>query len=119
MTERKGLGRVHDGFYGALFHDDQESGVLFDEIVKAIEAADPEGTKALYVTGATRASTNAFPSSVKALKAEQVLIYLLPIIEDPMITAICTIGSTYVSHIFCPHHFTSCLDEARFGLLHV
>ncbi len=51
MTERKGLGRVHDGFYGALFHDDEESGVLFDEIVKAIEAADHEGTKALYVTG--------------------------------------------------------------------
>ncbi|BDA50872.1 probable feruloyl esterase A at C-terminar half [Coccomyxa sp. Obi] len=51
MTERKGLGRVHDGFYGALFHDDEESGILFDEIVKAIEAADPEGTKALYVTG--------------------------------------------------------------------
>ena len=60
MTERKGLGRVHDGFYGALFHDDEESGVLFDEIVKAIEAADPEGTKALYVTGALRASIAVF-----------------------------------------------------------
>jgi hypothetical protein len=52
MTERKGLGRVHDGFFGALFHDDEESGVLFDDVISAIEIADPSGKKPLYLAGA-------------------------------------------------------------------
>ena len=55
MTERAGLGgRVHDGFYGALFHGDEEAGALFTQLVEAIRAADDTGRKALYVTGAAR-----------------------------------------------------------------
>lgn len=49
MTERAGLGgRVHDGFYGALFHGDEEAGVLFSDLAAAIDA---QQGKALYVTG--------------------------------------------------------------------
>jgi hypothetical protein len=51
MTERAGLGgRVHDGFYGALFHGDEEAGVLFSDLVAAIKDAGQQ--KTLYVTGA-------------------------------------------------------------------
>ena len=47
MTERSGLGgRVHDGFYGALFHGDEEAGLLFNDLVAGLS---PD--KALYVTG--------------------------------------------------------------------
>ncbi len=52
MTERKGMGRVHDGFYGALFHGDQEGGSLFDDLVAAIRAADDGEQKDIYLTGA-------------------------------------------------------------------
>ena len=52
MTERPGLGRVHDGFYAALFHGDEEQGVLLSDLLSAIRAADGgAGRKALYVTG--------------------------------------------------------------------
>lgn len=52
MTERKGMGRVHDGFYGALFAGDEETGVLFEDALDAIRSADPDGKKAIYITGA-------------------------------------------------------------------
>ena len=52
MTERPGLGRVHDGFYTALFHGDEEQGVLLSDLLSAIRSADEgAGRKALYVTG--------------------------------------------------------------------
>lgn len=51
MTERKGMGRVHDGFYGALFHEDQDGGTLFCDLVAAIRAADDGRRKGLYLTG--------------------------------------------------------------------
>ena len=54
MTERKGLGRVHDGFYGALFHEDEESGSLFDDVISAISKADPSGKLPIYLAGASR-----------------------------------------------------------------
>ena len=40
MTERPGFGRVHDGFYTALFHGDEEQGVLLSDLLSAIRAAD-------------------------------------------------------------------------------
>jgi len=52
MSERPGLGRVHDGFFGGLFHGDPEAGCLFDQLVETIEAADAGAGRAIYLTGA-------------------------------------------------------------------
>ena len=52
MSERPGLGRVHDGFFGALFHGDPEAGCLFDQLVETLEAADAGAGRAIYLTGA-------------------------------------------------------------------
>ena len=51
MSERPGLGRVHDGFFGALFHGDPEAGCLFDQLVETLEAADRGAGRAIYLTG--------------------------------------------------------------------
>lgn len=51
MSERPGLGRVHDGFFGALFHGDPEAGCLFDQLVETLEAADAGAGRAIYLTG--------------------------------------------------------------------
>ena len=52
MTPRRGLGRVHDGFFGALFFTgDEEAGTLFSRLIETIQAIDPENSKQLYLTG--------------------------------------------------------------------
>ncbi|KAK9825140.1 hypothetical protein WJX81_003571 [Elliptochloris bilobata] len=51
MSERPGLGRVHDGFFGALFHGDPEAGCLFDRLTETLEAADCGAGRAIYLTG--------------------------------------------------------------------
>jgi hypothetical protein len=51
MTKRKGMGRVHDGFYSALFYEDEERGPLFDDLIAALRAADEGRQKAIYLTG--------------------------------------------------------------------
>ena len=52
MTPRRGLGRVHDGFFGALFFTgDEEAGTLFSRLIETIQAVDPENCKQLYLTG--------------------------------------------------------------------
>ena len=51
MSERPGLGRVHDGFFGALFHGDPEAGCLFDQLVETLEGADRGAGRAIYLTG--------------------------------------------------------------------
>ena len=56
MSERPGLGRVHDGFFGALFHGDPEAGCLFDQLVETLEDADRGAGRAIYLTGSCRNS---------------------------------------------------------------
>ena len=51
MLECKGMGRVHSGFYGALFNGDEEQGRLFDDLVGSIHSADAGKGKAIYLTG--------------------------------------------------------------------
>ena len=45
------MGRVHSGFYGALFNGDEEQGRLFDDLVGSIHSADAGKGKAIYLTG--------------------------------------------------------------------
>ena len=58
MLECKGMGRVHSGFYGALFNGDEEQGRLFDDLVGSIHSADAGKGKAIYLTGV---STSTMP----------------------------------------------------------
>lgn len=64
MSERPGLGRVHDGFFGALFHGDPEAGCLFDQLVETLEAADRGAGRAIYLTGLALGSRMLFRVSV-------------------------------------------------------
>ena len=57
MSERFGLGRVHDGFHAALFFTGgEDGGSLFCQLVDALRSLDPSNQLPIYLTGKNRKS---------------------------------------------------------------
>lgn len=51
MSPRFDMGRIHDGFYTALFHSDPEKGALYSQIVDTLESLEPEDPKPILLSG--------------------------------------------------------------------
>ncbi len=51
MRPRFETGRVHDGFYAALFHSDAESGSLYAQIIECLTQADGTKDQPIFLSG--------------------------------------------------------------------
>lgn len=51
MRPRFGLGRVHDGFFTALFHSDLEKGSLYSQIVECLQQISSPQRLPIYLSG--------------------------------------------------------------------
>ena len=51
MRPRFGTGRVHDGFYAALFHSDAESGSLYAQIIECLTQVDSTKNRPIFLSG--------------------------------------------------------------------
>ena len=51
MRPRFDTGRVHDGFYAALFHSDAESGSLYAQIIESLTQIDSTKDRPIFLSG--------------------------------------------------------------------
>ena len=71
MRPRFGTGRVHDGFYAALFHSDAESGSLYAQIIECLTQVDSTKNRPIFLSGKSLRSSSFFLLIESLLKALQ------------------------------------------------